>query len=53
MIALEPEAAAMCCRIEELAQYMDNPEVSFAVGRKYLVLDCGGKQHKDVKMGSL
>ena len=42
IIALEPEAASLCCRRMSLAQYGDKKGISFPKGTKYLILDCGG-----------
>jgi molecular chaperone DnaK (HSP70) len=35
ILALEPEAAALCCR-------QNRHELKFTPGTKYMVVDCGG-----------
>ena len=42
-IALEPEAASLCCRRLGVAQYEDlDGELLLEENVKYLILDCGG-----------
>ena len=46
VIALEPEAASMCCRRLNIAQYEGKEKYAFPMGTKYMVLDCGGELSK-------
>ena len=42
MIALEPEAASLCCRRLSIANYASSEGIKFLPGMQYMVLDCGG-----------
>ena len=43
VIALEPEAASVCCHRLNIAQYNGKEKYTFPHGTKYMVLDCGGR----------
>ena len=42
MLALEPEAASLCCRRPSIAGYQGEDGVAFPQETIYLLLDCGG-----------
>ena len=42
MLALEPEAASLCCRRPSIAGYRGDDGVAFPPDTMYLLLDCGG-----------
>ena len=42
ILALEPEAASLCCRRPLVAGYRTAKGIKFPPDTKYLVIDCGG-----------
>ena len=48
ILALEPEAASLCCRRPAIAGYRSEDGITFPPDTVYLLLDCGGEWYADV-----
>ena len=54
IIALEPEAASLCCRNLDLHHFLgmesEKKKLNLEVNTKYIVIDAGGRHYKIIKI---